>query len=181
LEIIIGVKKLKKKKYLDIIERIKNQLIILNDKKVKMKAQQEVPLNDLIFIYETIFQYDNTNENDIVDYLLLFLKKLNKGEIEEKFMSLKLDAYSIFIFDDNYNKYFHKYERINSIAKINNLIDLLKSDLTGDDDYNKRKQFVNNFYALKKKYNSFIVNFKFKQQILGIIKNSIYLIFLLVF
>jgi len=81
LEIIIGVKKLKKKKYLDIIERIKNQLIILNDKKVKMKAQQEVPLNDLIF------QYDNTNENDIVDYLLLFLKKLNKGEIEAKFMS----------------------------------------------------------------------------------------------
>ena len=87
MEIIIGVKKLKKKKYLDIIERIKNQLIILNDKKVKMKAQQEVPLNDLIFIYETIFQYDNTNENDIVDYLLLFLKKLNKGEIEAKFMS----------------------------------------------------------------------------------------------
>ena len=64
-------KKFEKEKYSDIMERTKKKLIILNDKKEKMKALQEVPINNLILIYETIFQYDNSNENTLVLFIII--------------------------------------------------------------------------------------------------------------
>ena len=71
-------------------------------------------------------------------------------------MKEKLDIFNIFISDENYLKYFQEYERVNSITKINNLIELLKTDLNSDNKFIKRKKFIDKIYDLKKKAASFI-------------------------
>jgi hypothetical protein len=68
-------KKFEKEKYSDIMERTKKKVIILNDKKEKMKALQEVSINNLILIFETIFQYNNTYENTLCIIYYYFLKR----------------------------------------------------------------------------------------------------------
>jgi len=137
-----------------------------NDEKIKMiyeeinalkaKDKSSGIIDDLIANYEELFQYKNTNEEDFLSYLLLYLEKLNKKEISHEDMQKKLDIYGIFISDSNFAKNFPGFSRVNSLTKINKLIEILKSDLNDDVDLKKRKAFINQLYNLGKErmYNS---------------------------
>lgn len=137
-----------------------------NDEKIKMiyeeinalkaKDKSSGIIDDLIANYEELFQYKNTNEEDFLSYLLLYLEKLNKKEISHEDMQEKLDIYGIFISDSNFAKNFPGFSRVNSLTKINKLIEILKSDLNDDVDLKKRKAFINQLYNLGKErmYNS---------------------------
>ena len=104
-------------------------------------------LIDQLKLYDDLFRFDNTKENDILEYLLLYWKLYKEKQIMSEEMKYKLDIYSCFISDENYNKYFDKfYARINSLDKIFNLIEKLKCDLDDSDEdkqFEKRKKFVN--------------------------------------
>ena len=158
---------LEKENYYEIRKNNEEQLRKLKEELNQLKENKELDSIDaLILTYEKIFEIDNTNEEDVLNYLLLFLTKLKEGKIDEKYMKDKLDIFNIFISDDNYIKYFQAYERVNSITKINNLIELLKTDLDNDDNFIKRKEFIDKIYDLKEKSNTFYSsNIKFKRSI----------------
>ena len=81
-------------------------------------------------------------------------------------MKEKLDLFNIFISDANYIGHFKEYERVNSITKLNKLIKILKSDLTNDKYYIKRKAFIDKIYELKEKCQNFYPsNIKFTRAI----------------
>ena len=71
-------------------------------------------------------------------------------------MQAKLYIYGIFISDNNFVKNFPGFSRVNSLTKINKLIEILKSELNNDDDLIKRKAFIKQLYDLEKEpmYNS---------------------------
>ena len=154
--------------YYKIRKNKEKQMKILYDEIKLLKSNNKLSnLEQLILTYEKLFEYDNTNENDVLQYLLLFKEKLKEGKIEKKDMKEKLDIYNIFISDDNYKQHFQEYKRVNSFTKINNLIKILKSDLTDDNYYLKRKAFIDKINDLKEKENTYnSSNVKFKQEIL---------------
>ena len=104
-------------------------------------------LIDQLKLYDDLFRFDNTKENDILEYLLLYWKLYKEEQIITEEMKYKLDIYNCFISDENYNKYFSEfYARINSLDKIFNLTEKLKCDLDDSDEdkqFEKRKKFVN--------------------------------------
>ena len=163
----ISKSNLEKENYYEIRKNDEEQLKKLKEELNQLKENKELDSIDaLILTYEKIFEIDNTNEEDVLNYLLLFLTKLKEGKIDEKYMEDKLDIFNIFISDENYIKYFQAYERVNSITKINNLIELLKTDLDNDDNFIKRKEFIDKIYDLKEKSNTFYSsNIKFKRSI----------------
>ena len=139
-----------KENYFEIRKNNEKQLTNLYQDLNNLKSRNDLArLDDLILTYEKIFEYDNTKEKDVLDYLLLLLKKLKDGKIDIKFMKEKLDLFNIFISDANYIGHFKEYERVNSITKLNKLIEILKSDLTNDKYYIKRKAFIDKIYKLK--------------------------------
>ena len=156
-----------KENYFEIRKNNEKQLTNLYQDLNNLKSRNDLArLDDLILTYEKIFEYDNTKEKDVLDYLLLLLKKLKDGKIDIKFMKEKLDLFNIFISDANYIVYFKEYERVNSITKLNNLIEILKSDLTNDKYYIKRKAFIDKIYELKEKCQTFYSsNIKFTRAI----------------
>ena len=99
----------------------------------------------IINYYKDLFKEGKQKESDILQYLLELLDLLNKNEIPEKEFMYILSAYSHFISDSDYSKYFYKYKKTNAKTKIFELLDLLMSDLFNDDIYFKRTQFVIKF------------------------------------
>lgn len=148
----ISKSNLEKENYYEIRKNDEEQLKKLKEELNQLKENKELySIDALILTYEKIFDIDNTNEEDVLNYLLLFLTRLKEGKIDEKNMKDKLDIFNIFISEDNYIKYFQAYERVNSITKINNLIELLKTDLDNYNNYVKRKEFIDKIYDLKEK------------------------------
>ena len=99
----------------------------------------------IINYYKSLFKEGKQKEKDILQYLLELLELLNKNEIKEKEFMYILSAYSHFISDSDYSKYFYKYKKRNAKTKIFELLDLLMCDLFNDDIYYKRTQFVIKF------------------------------------
>ena len=95
--------------------------------------------------YKSLFKEGKQNEKDILQYLLELLELLNKNEIKEKEFMYILSAFSHFISDSDYSKYFYKYKKTNAKTKIFELLDLLMCDLFNDDIYFKRTQFIIKF------------------------------------
>ena len=115
-------------------------------KKCKALENEDEPdkIRERIEYYEELFEYNNTEEDDIFQYMLSFQKLLNKNEILENEFVAKLEIYKKGISDDKYSIYFKKYPRENSMRKIYNLLELLCSDLDADIFYYKRKTFIVN-------------------------------------
>ena len=146
----------------DAINEIQNDTI--NDTKNDINKEIIQINNKLISLYEKIFEYDNTKEDDNLEYLLLFNQQYQKGIIDKKAMKTKLDIYNIFISDDNYNNNFPEFERKNSREKIFCLILLIKDiDLANDENRKKGKDFIKSLEELNEEIDSF--NIKFKRQI----------------
>ena len=157
-------KEKEKENYSDICALNEKNIQMIYEKinALKEKDKSSMVIDDLIINYEKLFKYKNTNEEDFLNYLLLHYEKLNKNEISHKELQEKLDIYGIFISDSNFEKNFPGFSRVNSLAKINNLIEILKSDLNDDADFEKRKAFIKQLYDLREEpmYNS-----KFHQDI----------------
>ena len=99
-------------------------------------------INKKLELYQKILENDNTNENDVLNYLLLNLNLSKKTNNEDIFKS-KLDIYNCCISEEKYQAYFQNYRRTNSKNKIFNLLNLIAGDLDKDNDYTKRKNFIN--------------------------------------
>ena len=99
----------------------------------------------IINYYKGLFKEGKQKEKDILQYLLELLELLNKNEIKEKEFMYILSAFSHFISDSDYSKYFYKYKKTNAKTKIFELLDLLMCDLFNDDIYFKRTQFIIKF------------------------------------
>ena len=157
-------KEKEKENYSDICALNEKNIQMIYEKinALKEKDKSSMVIDDLIINYEKLFKYKNTNEEDFLNYLLLYNEKLNKKEISHKELQEKLDIYGIFISDSNFEKNFSGFSRVNSLTKINKLIEILKSDLNDDIDFEKRKAFIKQLYDLEKEpmYNS-----KFHQDI----------------
>ena len=98
---------LEKENYYEIRKNNEEQLRKLKEELNQLKENKELDSIDaLILTYEKIFEIDNTNEEDVLNYLLLFLTKLKEGKIDEKNMKDKLDIFNIFISDENYKNIF---------------------------------------------------------------------------
>ena len=57
-------------------------------------------------LYEKILEFDNSNEDDILQYMLSLLELFNRKKIDKKLFQEKLDIYTHGISNENYAKYF---------------------------------------------------------------------------
>ena len=113
-------------------------------------------------LYEKILEFDNSNEDDILQYMLSLLELFNRKKIDKKLFQEKLDIYTHGISDENYAKYFPEFPRKNSKTKIFNLLDLIMMDLDNDINYLKKKTFIKEFNELCYTENATKINFKKK-------------------
>ena len=102
-------------------------------------------------LYERILELDNTEEDDILQYMLSLLELLNRKKIDKNQFEKKLTIYTHGISDTNYARYFAKFPRKNSKLKILDLIELIMKDLESDIIYLKRKTFLKEFNDLYNK------------------------------
>lgn len=128
---------------------------IKKKRKENLIEDEEISLiNQEIQLYENIFKYNNTNEKDILEYLLLYLTLYQKNKITKENMEEKLDIYNNFISDENYNLYFNDFKnRINSFTKTINLLNLLQINLDDEDpnkQLDKRKDFISKIIYMDK-------------------------------
>ena len=99
-------------------------------------------INKKLELYQKILENDNTKENDVLNYLLLYLnlsKKVNNEDIFKR----KLDTYGCCISEEKYQANFQNYRRTNSKKNIFNLLNLIAGDLDEDNNFIKRKNFIN--------------------------------------
>lgn len=123
-------------------------------KKLKnLEKREEIieVIKEKIFLYEKLFEVENTNEEEIFQYMLSYLKLYKRNEKEKKEFEMKLKIYQQGISDQHYKIYFYEYPRINSKEKIFNLLKLISKDLENDITYKKKKEFINEFNAIIKK------------------------------
>ena len=128
----------------------------VKDIRKKLKNLEETEettetIKEKICLYEKLFEFENTNETDIFQYMLSYLKLYKKNEKTKEEFEMKLNIYKHGISDQHYKTYFNEYPRINSKEKIFNLFKLISKDLEDDITYKKRKEFINEFNALIKK------------------------------
>jgi len=113
-------------------------------------------------LYEKILEFDNSNEDDILQYMLSLLELFNRKKIDKKLFQEKLDIYTHGISNENYAKYFPEFPRKNSKTKIFDLLDLIMMDLDNDINYLKKKTFIKEFNELCYTENATKINFKKK-------------------
>lgn len=99
-------------------------------------------INKKLELYQKILENDNTKENDVLNYLLLYLNLSKKVNNEDIFKS-KLDTYGCCISEEKYQANFQNYRRTNSKKNIFNLLNLIAGDLDEDNNFIKRKNFIN--------------------------------------
>lgn len=101
-------KYIEKENYSDIRQSNKEKIqkIYENINTLKIKNELSNIIEDLIACYEKLFEYKNTNEEDFLNYLILYHEKFKKKQIEQNEMQAKLDIYGIFISDENFIKNF---------------------------------------------------------------------------
>ena len=81
---LISKPNLEKENYYEIRKNNEEQMLKLKEELNQLKSSNElVSIDELIITYEKIFEIDNTNEEDVLNYLLLFLTKLEEGKIDE--------------------------------------------------------------------------------------------------
>ena len=135
-----------KRKYSNTLQNIDNKLKGLYDKIKSLEIKRNSDLENMhlikeeIKLYKQIFKYNNTKESDIIEYLLLNYNLFQKKEIDEEKMKKKINKYNFLISDEEYNKNFYNFQkRVNSLTKIFNLLNILKTDLDNDDSDNKNE------------------------------------------
>lgn len=153
---------IEKENYSDICKSNEEQIRLIYEEINELKANEQDKIEELILTYEKLFEHKNPNEEDVINYLQLFLEKLKKKKIEKNDMQKMLNIYGVFISEDNFAKYFPEFSRVNSLTKINNLFELLKTDLNDDIDMKKRKEFIKQLYNLREEP---IYNSKFKDAV----------------
>ena len=99
-------------------------------------------INKKLELYQKILENDNTKKNDVLNYLLLYLNLSKKVNNEDIFKS-KLDTYGCCISEEKYQANFQNYRRTNSKKNIFNLLNLIAGDLDEDNNFIKRKNFIN--------------------------------------
>ena len=107
-----------------------------------MEEEKKIKIFGGLNYNKELFKDGKLQENYILQYLLTLLKLLNENKIKQKQFEYILSAYSHFIKDSNYRKYFGKYNKKNAKDKIFEFLDLLQCDLFGNDIYSKRTEFI---------------------------------------
>ncbi len=93
------------------IDNLREQYNILKDK----TEIKDIEIRKKL--YERILEFDNTKEDDILQYMLSLLELLNRKKIDKNLFQKKLDIYTHGISKMNYAKYFTKFPRINQNQK----------------------------------------------------------------
>ena len=143
-----------------------DKLIKIDESKVQRKSLEDKSQtkNEGIekekYLYEPKSEIDITNEDDVLHYICTLQELLKKKELDEKSFISKLEIYTHGISDQNYAKYFSKFQRQNSKEKIFNLLDLIMMDLDNDIMYYKKKTFFIKFSELSTKEELYHLNFK---------------------
>ena len=155
---------IEKKNYSDICKLNEEKVQKIYEEINEIRADNKISnkIEELILSYEKLFEYKNPKEEDVINYLLLFVEKLKLKKIEKNDIQKMINIYGIFISEENFVKNFPGFSRVNTLTKINKLFELLKSDLNDDIDMKKRKAFIKQIYDLKEEH---IYNYKFKEAI----------------
>ena len=101
--------------------RAKNEKISQILEKIKSKEEPE----NKIFFYKEILKLNNVSEKYVLEYLLSNKESIEKGKIDSKILMESLEKYQTRLSDNNYNKYFKDYPRINSRTKIKQYLEFL--------------------------------------------------------
>ena len=155
---------IEKKNYSDICKLNEEKVQKIYEEINEIRADNKISnkIEELILSYEKLFEYKNPKEEDVINYLLLFVEKLKLKKIEKNDIQKMINIYGIFISEENFVKNFPGFSRVNTLTKNNKLFELLKSDLNDDIDMKKRKAFIKQIYDLKEEH---IYNYKFKEAI----------------
>ena len=108
-------------------------------------------IKEKVCLFEKLFEFENTNEKDIFQYMISYLELYKRNEKTKKEFDMKLKIYQQGISDQHYTDFFYEYPRINSKEKIFNLFKLICKDLKEDVSHKKKEEFINEFNALIKK------------------------------